>query len=74
MAGLPVKPEQHLDGVSLVPLLKGNGELQRTALYWHYQPGTTAEGQRRTTAHGTLLALSPLQQPGWFSWWSDSDR
>ena len=36
MAGLPVKPEQHLDGVSLVPLLKGNSELQRTALYWHY--------------------------------------
>ena len=36
MAGLPVKPEQHLDGVSLVPLLKGNSELQRKALYWHY--------------------------------------
>jgi arylsulfatase A-like enzyme len=36
LAGLPLPPEQHRDGVSLVPLLKG-GELQRAApLFWHY--------------------------------------
>lgn len=36
MAGLPAMPRQTLDGVSLVPLLKGNGSIQREALYWHY--------------------------------------
>lgn len=36
MAGLPLAPEQHIDGVSLVPLLKGDGHLQREALYWHF--------------------------------------
>ncbi|MEK6247685.1 MAG: sulfatase, partial [Planctomycetales bacterium] len=36
MAGLPAEPKQHLDGVSLVPLLKQSGELQREALFWHY--------------------------------------
>ena len=36
MAGLPLKPEQHVDGVSLVPLLKGKNKLKRKAIYWHY--------------------------------------
>ncbi len=36
LAGLPLKPEQHLDGVSIVPLLKG-GVLDRgKPLFWHY--------------------------------------
>lgn len=30
------KPEQHLDGVSLVPALKGGDSLDREAIYWHY--------------------------------------
>jgi len=36
MAGLPMKNEQHLDGVSLVSLLKGATKIDRDALYWHY--------------------------------------
>ena len=36
MAGLTLKPEQHVDGVSLVPLLKGKSKLKRKAIYWHY--------------------------------------
>lgn len=36
MAGLPAMPEQHQDGVSLVPLVAGNGELDREAIYWHF--------------------------------------
>ena len=36
MAGLPSRPKQHVDGVSLVPLLKGKGKLKRQAVYWHY--------------------------------------
>ena len=35
LAGLPPRPQQHVDGVSLVPLLKG-GQLARGPLFWHY--------------------------------------
>ena len=36
IAGLPLLPEQHCDGVSLVPLLEGGDALQRDAIFWHY--------------------------------------
>ena len=36
MAGLPLMPKQHVDGVSMVPLLMGTGNLKRKAIYWHY--------------------------------------
>ncbi len=36
MAGLPPKPQQHMDGESMVPLLKGTGRQKRQAIYWHY--------------------------------------
>jgi arylsulfatase A-like enzyme len=36
MAGLPLKPKQHIDGVSLVPLLKGKEKLKRKTIFWHY--------------------------------------
>jgi len=36
MAGLPQKPQQHIDGMSFAPLLKGAKSLGRKAIYWHY--------------------------------------
>ena len=36
MAGLPPRTEQHVDGESIVPLRKHDGDLKRDALYWHY--------------------------------------
>ena len=36
MAGLPMMPRQHVDGVSMVPLITGTGKLKRKAIYWHY--------------------------------------
>ncbi|MCA9053263.1 MAG: sulfatase [Planctomycetaceae bacterium] len=36
MAGLRARPDQTLDGVSLVPLLKQDGDFKERALYWHY--------------------------------------
>lgn len=36
LCGLPMRPEEHLDGVSLVPLLKQTGRLGRETFYWHY--------------------------------------
>jgi arylsulfatase A-like enzyme len=35
MAGRPMRPEQHVDGVSLVPLLEG-GHIEPRPLFWHY--------------------------------------
>ena len=36
MAGLALMPQQHRDGLSLVPVLRQEGGLQREALYWYY--------------------------------------
>jgi arylsulfatase A-like enzyme len=36
LAGLPLMPGQHADGLSLAPLLKGQHDFSREALYWHF--------------------------------------
>jgi len=36
MAGLDPIPEQHCDGVSIAPLLRGAETLDRPAIFWHY--------------------------------------
>ncbi len=36
MVGLPLRPDLHLDGVSIVPLLKGESGSVHDALFWHY--------------------------------------
>lgn len=36
IAGLPALPRQHVDGESILPLLKGTGSLKRDAIFWHY--------------------------------------
>ena len=46
-AGLELLPEQHCDGVSLMPILRGEGRISRKAIFWHYphysgQGGTPA--------------------------------
>ena len=51
MAGLPLRPKQHLDGVSLVRLLNGEKLADRT-FFWHYphygnQGGSPAGAIRR---------------------------
>ena len=43
--GAPLMPEQHCDGVSLMPLLRGGEGLGREALYWHY-PHYSPQGGR----------------------------
>ena len=35
LAGLPLMPKQHVDGVSIVPLLK-NKDIAKRDLFWHY--------------------------------------
>ena len=36
MAGIPLEPQQHPDGLSLFPLLTANEAPPREAIYWHY--------------------------------------
>jgi arylsulfatase A-like enzyme len=36
MIAVPPMPEQHMDGVSLVPVLESGGSLGRDAIYWHF--------------------------------------
>jgi arylsulfatase A-like enzyme len=36
ITGLTPPPTHKVDGVSLVPLLRGTGKLQREAIFWHY--------------------------------------
>ncbi|MHC4725793.1 MAG: sulfatase [Planctomycetota bacterium] len=49
MVGLGLMPEQHIDGVSMVPLLKNKGKLKRKAIYWHY-PHYHGSGNRPSGA------------------------
>jgi len=49
MASLPLRPKQHVDGVSMVPLLKGGSSLGRKAIYWHY-PHYSPQGGRPSAA------------------------
>ncbi len=44
-AGLPPEPERHCDGVSIVPLLRGERKLEREAIFWHY-PHYSNQGGR----------------------------
>jgi len=46
MTGLPLRPKQHLDGVSLAPMLKGDPDFDRGPMIWfypHYLPRHHAE-------------------------------
>jgi arylsulfatase A-like enzyme len=36
LAGLPLAPKQHLDGLSFLPHLKGKSDVRGRPLYWHY--------------------------------------
>ncbi len=35
MAGLPLQPQHHLDGISIVPSLKGNALVREKPIFWH---------------------------------------
>ena len=50
LAGQPLKPAQHLDGVSLLPLLKGETTPRGKELFWHYPHYANQGG----TPHGAI--------------------
>jgi arylsulfatase A-like enzyme len=55
MAGVKDEPDHRPDGVSLVPLLRQSGELERHALYWHY-PHHQHYQQGGTMPYGAIRA------------------
>ena len=61
MAGLPLMPQQHKDGVSLVPLLMGGKKLKPRALFWHY-PHYHGSGSRPSGA----IRLGDFKLIEWF--------
>ncbi len=54
LAGLPVPPEQKVDGVNILPLWEGKGSIAARPLYWHY-PHYSNQGGRPS---GALLVGS----------------
>jgi len=49
LAGLPVPPEQKVDGVNIAPLLEQKGGIAERALFWHY-PHYSNQGGRPSGA------------------------
>jgi len=45
MLGLPLSPQQHKDGINMVPLLNGKKTIDRKAIYWHF-PHYSNHGQQ----------------------------
>jgi arylsulfatase A len=77
MAGLPARAEQHVDGVSLVPILQSDTTLRREALYWHFPHysnhgmqspgGALRRGRHKLIEYfenGTVQLFDLLQDPG----------
>ncbi len=60
MAGLPASAQQHMDGVSLVPLLK-QGALPGRSLFWHY-PHYSNQG----SAPGAAVRAGDYKLIEWF--------
>ncbi len=50
LCGLPLLPEQHRDGVSIVPLLKGDKAFERDAICFHYPQYSGGLGGRPASA------------------------
>ena len=64
IAGLDLRPDQHVDGVSLVPVLRG-GTLPERSLFWHY-PHYGNQGGEPSAIH---------RKDGWkLIWYFEDDR
>lgn len=62
VAGLPLRPAQHVDGVSFLPLLDGDDRFNRGPIFWHYphygdQGGTPGSSVR----HGKWKLIEFLE-------------
>jgi len=63
LAGLPLNPSQHRDGVSLLPLLQG-GKIQERDLFWHYPHYGNQGGEPSTIIRSGLWKLIHYWEDG----------
>ena len=65
MAGIPLRRDQHVDGVSIVSLCRGAVALNRTTLFWHHPHYST-----------TAVPCSAVRQGDWklVKFYSDYQR
>ena len=61
MAGLQPRPQQHRDGLSLAPLLRGGATLEREALFSHF-PHYHGSGNRPSGS----VRINDLKLVEWF--------
>jgi arylsulfatase A-like enzyme len=73
LAGLPMKPEQHLDGVSFVPLLKGEAASRGKPLFWHYPHYANQGGGPCTTTRDGNWKLIEWHEDGAFELYNISE-
>lgn len=64
VAGLPMRPNQHLDGRNLSPLLRDAEELPRQSLFWHFphynnHPDTVPQGAIRKGSWKLIESFDP---------------
>ena len=50
MAGLPLKPQQHLDGESFAPVLRGDLNYPRKPIFWYYDGAKVETGNTAMAA------------------------
>ena len=64
LAGIPLNPKQHIDGISLKPILEGKKTNTERPLYWHYPHYGNQGGE----------PSSIIQQNGWklIHYWEDN--
>lgn len=64
-AGMSLLPEQHCDGVSLMPVLRGTDHLDREAIFWHY-PHYSNQGDTPAAAVlcGTWKLIEHFEEGG----------
>jgi arylsulfatase A len=63
-AGQPLRPNQHLDGLNLAPLLRDADTLQRRSLFWHFphynnHPETVPQGAMRKGSWKLIETFDP---------------
>ncbi len=63
LAGLDLRPQDHRDGVSLVPLLKG-GKIAQRALLWHYPHYSNQGGDPSSTLRRGNMKLIHYWEDG----------
>ena len=64
IAGLPMRPNQHLDGLNLAPLLRDAVKLERQTLFWHFphynnHPETMPQGAIRKASWKLIESFDP---------------